>query len=213
MIKVLAFDCWDTLFENENNYFQSLEPFAQKIGEDFKDYKFMKIFESYFMLESHDLLEIPINKLLVELKLKPTNQLITELKKILIKAINSPKPFPETVKILHFLKLKYRLGLITNTFVQSFQELEKVFSVNAYFDIILKSYETKILKPNFKIFEQLLLKLKVSKDEVIMIGDSLIDDVIAAENFGIKGILIDRKGKHPDYANRIQSLEELEKFL
>ena len=50
---------------------------------------------------------------------------------------------------------------------------------------------------------------KVKKDEVIMVGDSLPDDVKAAEKFGIKGILLDRRNRYPKYKNRITSLKEL----
>lgn len=58
----------------------------------------------------------------------------------------------------------------------------------------------------------MIKELKVKKDEALMVGDSLKDDIQAAENFGIKGILIDRKGKHPDYPNRITSLDQIDKF-
>ena len=59
----------------------------------------------------------------------------------------------------------------------------------------------------------MIKKLRVSKDEALMVGDTLKDDIQAAEKFGIKGILIDRKGKYSEYPNRIISLEQLKKFL
>ena len=70
-----------------------------------------------------------------------------------------------------------------------------------------------ISKPNPKIFEVMIKELKINKDEALMVGDSLKDDVQASEKFGIKGILIDRKEKHPEYPNRITSLEQITKFL
>ncbi len=211
-IKAIIFDCWSTLFANKDEPHPFLV-FAGKIGRDFNDYNFVKIFEKHFMLEKHYKLEIPIKQLLVELNINPPDELINELKDILVEAFKSHKAYPETLKVLKKLKKDYKLGLITNTDWNGFEKLEEKFKIEEIFDVALKSYETKILKPDPKIFEMMLEMLEVDKDEVLMVGDSLKDDIQAAENFGIKGILIDRKGKHPGYHNRITSLEQLKNFI
>lgn len=213
MIKAIIFDCWDTLFGNPSQKIHPFSRFAERIGKSLQDYEFLKSFEKHFMLEKHNHLETPIKELLDELKIKSTEKLIGELKEILEEALSSPKAFPETLKVLNELKKKYKLGLISNTFYQSFERLEDKFKVNKKFDVILKSYETKMLKPNPKIFEMMIKTLKVDKNEALMVGDSLKDDVQAAEKFGIGGILIDRKNKYPEYPNRITSLEQLGEFL
>jgi putative hydrolase of the HAD superfamily len=135
------------------------------------------------------------------------------LTNLLKKEGTSQKPYPDTLKVLNELKEGYVLGLITNTYYYAYKQLNERFKIDCLFDVVLKSYEIGILKPDPKIFEIMLRKLKVKSDEALMIGDSLEDDVKAAENFGIKGILIDRKNKYPSYKNRIVSLEELKKFL
>jgi len=118
------------------------------------------------------------------------------------------------MRILKELKGQgYKIGLITNTYYYAYKQLNKQFKIDSLFNVVLKSYETGILKPNPKTFEIMLKKLKVKKNEVLMVGDSLEDDVKAAEKFGIKGILIDRENKYPSYENRICSLKELKKFL
>lgn len=213
MIKAIIFDCWDTLFGNEIEKTHPFQIFAEKIGKSLQDYEYLKIFEKHFMLEKHYKLEVPIKALLDELGIQHIEKLTNELQEILEEALSSQKYFPETLKVLNQLKKKYKLGLISNTFYQSFEGLEEKFKVNEIFDVILKSYETKMLKPDPKIFEIMIKRLKVNKDEALMVGDSLKDDIKSAENFGIKGILIDRKGKHPEYPNRITSLEQLKKFL
>ncbi len=213
MIKAIIFDCWDTLFGYQLEKPHPFSIFAERIGENLKDYKFLKIFEKHFMLEKHSKLEVSIKELLEELDIKHTNKLINELKEILEEALCSQKSFPETLNVLNELKKNYKLGLISNTFYQSFERLEQKFKMQDIFDVVLKSYETKILKPHPKIFEIMIKELKVNKNEVLMVGDSLKNDVQAAENFGLKGILIDRKEKHPEYPNRITSLEQISKFL
>lgn len=213
MIKAIIFDCWDTLFGHQSKKPHPFSIFTGRIGKSLQDYDFLKIFEKHFMLEQHCKLEDQIKELLDELEIKHTKKLIDELKEILEEALRSQKSFPEALKVLNELKKNYKLGLISNTFYQSFEGLEEKFKMQEIFDVILKSYETKILKPNPKIFEIMIKELKISKDEVLMVGDSLKDDVQAAEDFGIKGILIDRKGKHPEYRNRITTLEQIDKFL
>jgi len=213
MIKAIIFDCWDTLFGHQSKKPHPFAIFAERIGKSLQDYGYLKLFERHFMLEKHNNLEVPIKKLLEELSIESTEKLIDELKEILEDALNSQKAFPETLKVLIELKKKYKLGLISNTIYQSFEGLEQKFKINEIFDVILKSYDTKLLKPDSKIFEIMIEKLKVNKNEALMIGDSLKDDIQSAEKFGIKGILIDRKDKYPDYQNRIKSLEELRQFL
>ena len=56
-------------------------------------------------------------------------------------------------------------------------------------------------KPHTPIYEFALskyMKLKIPKSEIIAIGDSLITDVRGANNFGIKSLLVLRKGLHRD---------------
>lgn len=213
MIKAIIFDCWDTLFEHQSKKPHPFSIFAGRIGKSLQDYEFLKIFEKHFMLEKHYKLEVPIRGLLEELDIKYTEKLIAELKGILEEASHSNEAFPETLKVLGELKKNYKLGLISNTFYQTFEGLEQKFRLYGIFDVILKSYETKILKPHPKIFEIMIKELNVKKSEALMVGDSLKDDIQAAETFGIKGILIDRKEKHPKYPHRITSLEQINKFL
>lgn len=206
MIKAIIFDCWNTL------YFTDLKPhpfvkFAERIGKDFFDYRYVKLFEK------HCELEIPIKTLLSELNIGYDENLLNELKQILKKAMNLVSVYPEAPEVLENLKQNYKLGMISNTGYLGFEKLNILFKLDEIFDVVLKSYETKILKPDTKIFEIMIKELKISVDKVLMVGDSLKDDVLAAENFGIKGILIDRKGKHPEYPDRITSLEQITNFL
>jgi len=103
--------------------------------------------------------------------------------------------------------------LLSNAYNIAFEDLNKTFNLNQYFNVILNSYDTKLLKPDLKLFQLMLQKLDLTKEEVIMVGDSLNDDIRAAEKVGIKGVLIDRNNSYPNYKNRITSLTEIYKFL
>jgi 2-haloalkanoic acid dehalogenase type II len=210
MVKAIIFDCWNTLFFKDSKLINFIE-FVNKISKKFFNKDYLKIFEKNFMLEKYNDFDIPIKNMLNELHIRPYKRLIKILKKILNKGME--KPFSDTLKVLNELKKDYKLGLITNTTYKNYNQLNKKFNLNKIFDIVLKSYETKILKPDTKIFEIALKKLKLKKNEVIMVGNSLKYDINSAKKFGIKAILIDRKEKNLKYKKRISSLKELKDFL
>lgn len=211
MVKGIIFDCWNTL------YFTNLKPhpfveFAERIGLNF-DYDYMKKFEKHFMLKRHDDLHIPIKDLLRDLSIDFDENLVKELEQILKKAFNVMEAYPETNQVLESLKKEYKLGIISNTESFGFNKIRKKFELDNKFDVILTSFETGILKPDKKMFEMMLDRLDLNKEDVIFVGDSLDDDINACEDFGIKGVLIDRERECKNYNNRIISLEEIKKFL
>jgi 2-haloalkanoic acid dehalogenase type II len=212
MTKALVFDCWGTLF------YTDLKPhpaavFAEKIGKNIHDYAFVKTFEKHFMLEKHYTYETPVRDLLKELNIPLLDSRVKKLAEDLEKVLDFTKAYPDTLESLKKLGKDYKLGMITNTDYLSFKKLDELFGVDKIFDTITKSYEIGILKPTPGIFEATLSKLHVNKNEAIMVGDSLKDDVEAAKIAGIRGVLIDRKNKYPNYSNKIMSLNELQKYL
>lgn len=135
------------------------------------------------------------------------------LNNLLVQANEKAIPFPETIGVIKELKTKYKLGLITNTSYQSYQSLQDKYKVTDLFDAVVTSFECGIIKPDPRIFQLTIEMLKIEKEEVLMVGDSLKDDTEASETFGIKGILIDRKDKYPDYPVRIKTLEDINRYL
>lgn len=165
------------------------------------------------MLKKHYTYKTPIRELLKELNIPPSESRVKELAKDFENALNFTKAYSDTPGALKKLGKDYKLGMITNTDYLSFRKLEELFELDKVFDTITKSYEIGILKPNLGIFEATLKKLRTNKNESFMVGDSLKDDIEAAEMAGVRGVLIDRKNKYPNYPNRITTLNELQKYL
>ncbi|EDK72369.1 hypothetical protein TM7_0510 [candidate division TM7 genomosp. GTL1] len=88
MIKAVIFDCWGTLFTNSQSP-HPFEKFANKIGHTISDRNFVKSFEHHLMLDTHDDLRDPIQTLLNDLKVSYDEQLVDELKDILIGSVAS----------------------------------------------------------------------------------------------------------------------------
>lgn len=69
------------------------------------------------------------------------------------------------------------------------------------------------VKPDPSIFLAALERLGVAAEETIMVGDTLEDDIEGARAVGIRAMLIDREGQHPDIAGRLTDLYALPEAL
>lgn len=213
--KAVIFDCWNTLFQNrgENPY----KKLAEKLGYSLNDYEdFIKPVERHLMLEKHESdqdLEEAIEAFYEEMGVDYSENDITETRKLLEDAADNVMAYPETENILEYLDEDYRLGLISNTNFRAFQGLKQEIEVEDIFDVIFLSYKEGMMKPEADVFETVLSEIEVEPDEAVMVGDSLPDDVQAAEELGIDAILVDREDRHPEYENSIKTLRELKEEL
>lgn len=212
MIKALIFDCWGTLFTSSLHP-HPFEVFARTIGYDIKNRNFLKIFENHIMTNSN-----PISKnielLLAELGIKSNQSLVLELVKIINSSLSAQIAYDDTIDTLNNLKTSYRLILLSNTFNEGFTNLRSIYPIDSIFELTILSYEEKTIKPNKELYKTVLNKTQLNSSEVIMIGDNLHDDIIAAQNSNIKAILLDRRNRHPEITeNKINNLKNLEKLL
>lgn len=76
------------------------------------------------------------------------------------------------------------------------------------FDEMIFSCDVALAKPDQAIYRTALQSLNAEPEECLMVGDSLIADVQGPEACGIRGVLLDRKGKS-EYASRVSSLSEI----
>ncbi len=61
-------------------------------------------------------------------------------------------------------------------------------------------------KPHPSIFAAALQALEAAAGEAAMVGDSYEDDIEGARALGMRGILLDRDGRHPEAEDRIDTL-------
>jgi len=144
--------------------------------------------------------------------IEPKQEVIDNLVGMWNKNTLLAKPYPETLDVLKKLKKEYKLALISNTDQFSVEPVLEKFKLNEYFDEIALSYELGMLKTNPKMFKHVLSKLKLKKEDVIMVGDSMETDIKGANNAGIKPILVDRRNMR-EYGDKIVNLKEIDRFL
>jgi putative hydrolase of the HAD superfamily len=100
--------------------------------------------------------------------------------------------FAETEQVLHDLKKNYRLALITNGAPDIQGTKIDGSNLASFFETIIISGDHGFGKPDLRIFQLALERLKVAAHETVMIGDSLKRDIAGADAAGLRTIWINR---------------------
>jgi HAD superfamily hydrolase (TIGR01549 family) len=96
-----------------------------------------------------------------------------------------------------------KIGLVSN----GQRDLEEFAAHHALeVDSIVGSKAYGRIKPHPSIFVAALRALDASPEETAMVGDSYEDDIEGARALGMRAILLDRDGLHPDAEDRIDTL-------
>ena len=123
--------------------------------------------------------------------------------------------FPDAHETLQYLQSKYTLHLISNGFSESQGTKISKTNIGRYFRHVIISEVIGVNKPDKAIFEHAINLAKTTKEESLMIGDSLEADVYGALNFGMDAIYFNPAGlsKPPDVPVQIGQLKELTLLL
>ena len=116
--------------------------------------------------------------------------------------------FPETVEVLTELKNRnFKLGVISNFDNRAYSVMRSL-EILHFFDAVTISSETGYCKPAREIFDVAIRALGMTAAEVLLIGDSLENDVEAGMRAGLSAVLIDRRNRQPvpPSVQRISSL-------
>jgi HAD superfamily hydrolase (TIGR01549 family) len=212
MVKAIMFDFWGTLVEN--GIFPSPVRQARSILRlhDMPFPLFILQFEKALMTSRFDNLYKAFEAVCTEFQLRPEQRGLDNLVGMWNKNRMLAKLFPDTLEAIDSLKKKYKIILVSNTDSISVQSVIEKYELAKYFDSVYLSCDLGMLKSNPKMFEQILEKEGLEKQDVIMVGDSVESDLVAAEKIGITGVLLDRNNRR-EHPNKIASLKEIEKFL
>jgi putative hydrolase of the HAD superfamily len=123
--------------------------------------------------------------------------------------------FDDTFEILDYLKEKYELHIITNGFEEVQLKKMKSSKIDHYFNQIITSESVGVKKPNPRVFEYAINVANATKENSIMIGDSLEADIEGALGFGIKAVYcnFDNNKHKSDAFITITSLLEIKQYL
>ncbi len=107
----------------------------------------------------------------------------------------------------------YRLGVIANA-RHLLQGRLGYLELMGYFQAITYSEEAGFEKPDPRIFQLALERMKCVPEEALHVGDRYLEDIQGARGAGLQAVLLDRNNSQPDAeCKRIRSLVELRDLL
>ena len=123
--------------------------------------------------------------------------------------------FPNAHETLEYLQSKYQLHLISNGFKESQDIKISGSGLDKYFTHIVISELVGVNKPDAAIFEHAVTLSGTTKEQSVMIGDSLEADVLGALNYGMDAIYFNSfNAPKPDEVKmQITDLKELTLLL
>jgi HAD superfamily hydrolase (TIGR01549 family) len=115
--------------------------------------------------------------------------------------------YEDTIPVLGQLRRAgLRLGLVSNS-ARDVHEFALHHALEI--DAGLSSFHHGRTKPHASIFRAVLDLLEVEPAQAAMVGDTIEADIDGARALGMRAILVDRAGRHPDFEPRIEDLYAL----
>jgi len=206
MTKLIIFDFYGTLVENGVYSPVKQVKFILDIPDEFKDY--IGKFETVFMTKEHESLKQGFIAVAEAFGIDPEEQKIDACIGMWNKNTLLARPFRDAIFALTKLKEDYKIALLANTDNFSVPQIIKKYELEQYFDYMLFSSKEGMLKTNPEAIGKILAALDVKSEDAVLVGDSIDSDMRAAENAGIRGILLDRRNRR-DYPDKIRNLHEI----
>jgi len=123
------------------------------------------------------------------------------------------KVFRDAVPTLRKLReSSYRLAVVSNWEPSLPVTLEHL-GLSAYFETVVVSSIEGVWKPDARLFQIALDRMRVSPAQTLSVGDHVERDIKAAWEAGMQGILLDRFDDYPQFSPRLRDLGELTAWL
>ena len=103
--------------------------------------------------------------------------------------------YDDTLATLEGLGGRVRVGLTSNG-----NTYPERFGLSGYFDFVLFSEECGFAKPDPRIYHETLKRSGCAGDEMVHVGDSLINDIQSAKEAGVTAVWLNRAGIANDTA-------------
>ncbi|WP_293915281.1 HAD family hydrolase [Deinococcus sp.] len=105
--------------------------------------------------------------------------------------LNACAPLDGAHELLHLLRSRFKLGLLTNAY-DGAEQRERLSrsGLAGYFGVVVVSGEVGAYKPQPEVFHHTLGLLGVTPEQALYVGDSPHHDVDGAASAGIRAVLI-----------------------
>jgi len=154
-----------------------------------------------FFTHTLDLLNIPPNESLLE---KLTGHFYDYNRPVFNECLPS---------LLENLSGKYKVALLSNSWIDAPRVILERDGYAKWFDVILCSCDTGVPKPYPEIFLYLMDELGVSPSEAVMVGDSIEADMKGALTVGMQTIWVEKPSKVLWTGPSVKSICDLPQIL
>ncbi len=155
-----------------------------------------------------------LKKTFDNLSFKVTDELIHLLSHDYIQRLpDNDHLFEGTIEILEYLRVNYKLHIITNGFREVQRVKMETSRIKHYFDQIIDSESVGVKKPNPLIFEFALKSANVTSKNALMIGDNIEADIEGATKVGMQSIHFEPNPNANKADFHISSLLQLKNYL
>jgi putative hydrolase of the HAD superfamily len=173
-------------------YFQVMKEQFHATDEKFPEFDVVAVWREVVTRNAKD-----YTRSLPPLKLQELPRLIAEMQR----GISRKRllAFPQVEEVLRQLKDHYRLAIVSDAqSVYALPELKAV-GLDEYFETIIISGDYGYRKPDARLFQTALDRLKVVPEQTIFVGDDRYRDVFGAQQLGMKTVWFchHREGGHP----------------
>jgi HAD superfamily hydrolase (TIGR01549 family) len=210
MVKAIIFDFWGTLVEN--GVWSPIKQVKNILGIRLPFPEYVVRMERAMMTSKFENLRTAFLAICKEFNLEVNENKIEQLVGIWNKSWMLAEPYQETIATLTKLREKYQVILVSNTDNFSIEQVLEKYDLKELFDHIFLSYNLGVIKTDKNFFKQVLSELNLAVEDVVVVGDSIQSDIMAAKRMDMKAVLIDRRNSR-DYHPKIKTLGELESVL
>ncbi|MBQ9847680.1 MAG: HAD family hydrolase [Clostridia bacterium] len=198
MIKTVAFDVFGTLISTGTGSIDAVKTILNKRKRNdidakefytlWKKYHRENITEHGFITEEESYL-LALKRLYNEFLIN--GDAIKDIT-VMTDSFYNRTAFPESKSTVEYLMKRYDVCVASNT---DNMPLKNNLSKNGMsFKRIYTSETLRLYKPDRRFYEFILNDLNISENELLFVGDSLIDDVYGPSKVGIKTCHVNRKG-------------------
>lgn len=107
--------------------------------------------------------------------------------------VDNTTRYPETIDALNELQAReIKLGMITNGPEEMQQRKITAAGLRSYFQPTMTAERAGVGKPNPRIFDLTLREAGYQREDCWYVGDSVENDALASQQFGMTGILLQR---------------------
>lgn len=120
----------------------------------------------------------------------------------------------KVIPVLAELAKRYPVVLVSN-FYGNIDTVLSEFGLTKYFKKVIESAKVKVRKPSTEIFQLAVKELGLLPEQVLVVGDSIKNDILPARKLGCQAILLNGRkwGDEALTSQEIKAIDTLEELL